>query len=53
VKARVKQVLMRVDDWEDMTVGYKKPEAYIFTKNAGPQFNLLQDAERMDYFGPF
>jgi hypothetical protein len=31
-------------------VGDKKPKAYTFTKNAGPQFNLLPDAEPMDYF---
>jgi hypothetical protein len=24
--------------------------AYTFTKNVGPQFNLLPDAEPMDYF---
>jgi hypothetical protein len=31
-------------------MGNKKPKAYIFTKNAGPQFNLLPDAEPMDHF---
>jgi hypothetical protein len=31
-------------------MGDKKPKAYIFTKNAGPQFNLLPDAEPMDSF---
>jgi hypothetical protein len=46
----VKQVLLHVDGWEDWTVGDKKPKAYTFTKNAGPQFNLLPDAEPMDYF---
>jgi hypothetical protein len=44
---------MRVDGWEDMTVGDKKPKAYTFTKNAGPQFNLLPDAEPMDYISLF
>jgi hypothetical protein len=33
-----------------MLMGNKKPKAYTFTKNAGPQFNLLPDAEPMDYF---
>jgi hypothetical protein len=28
-----------------MTMGDKKLKAYTFTKNAGPQFNLLPDAE--------
>jgi hypothetical protein len=28
----------------------KTPMAYTFTKNAGPQFNLLPDTEPMDYF---
>jgi hypothetical protein len=36
-----------------MTLGDKKPEAYTFNKNAGPQFNLLPDAEPMDYFSSF
>jgi hypothetical protein len=27
----------------------KKPKAYTFTKNVWPQFNLLPDAEPMDY----
>jgi hypothetical protein len=31
-------------------MGDKKPKAYTFTKNVGPQFNLLPDAEPMDYF---
>jgi hypothetical protein len=31
-------------------MGDKKPKAYTFTKNAGPQFNLLPDVEPMDYF---
>jgi hypothetical protein len=34
-------------------VGGKKTEAYTFTKNAGPQFNLLPYAEPMDYFSLF
>jgi hypothetical protein len=33
-----------------MMIGAKKPKAYAFTKNAGPQFNLLPDAEPMVYF---
>jgi hypothetical protein len=31
----------------------KKPNTYIFTKNAGPQYHLLPDAEPMDYFSLF
>jgi hypothetical protein len=31
-------------------VGDKRPKAFTFTKNVGPQFNLLLDAEPMDYF---
>jgi hypothetical protein len=31
-------------------MGNKKLYAYTFTKNAGPQFHLLPDAEPMDYF---
>jgi hypothetical protein len=31
-------------------MGDKEPKAYTFTKTAGPQFNLLPDAEPMDYF---
>jgi hypothetical protein len=46
----VKQVLQRVDGWEDVTVGDKKPNIYTYTKNAEPQFSLMQDAESMDYF---
>jgi Ni2+-binding GTPase involved in maturation of urease and hydrogenase len=38
---------------EDMTVDDKKPKAYTFTENAGPQLNLLPDAETMDYFSLF
>jgi hypothetical protein len=47
---RVKLVLLHVDGWEDVTMGDKKPKAYTFTKKAWPQFNLLPDAETMDYF---
>jgi hypothetical protein len=36
--------------WEDVTMGDKKLNAYTFTKNAGPQFHLLPDAEPIDYF---
>jgi hypothetical protein len=32
-----------------VTTGDKKPKAYTFIKNAGPQFNLLPDAEPIDY----
>jgi hypothetical protein len=46
----VKQVLLSVDGWEDVTMGVKKPKTYTLIKNAGPQFNLLPDAEPMDYF---
>jgi hypothetical protein len=38
----------RIDGWEDVTMGNKKLNAYTFTKNAGPQFHLLPDAEPMD-----
>jgi hypothetical protein len=32
----------------------KKPKAYTFSKNAGPQFHLLpDDAKPMDYFSLF
>jgi hypothetical protein len=42
------------DVWEDVMVCDKKPKAYTFYKNAGPQFHLLpDDAEPMDYFGLF
>jgi hypothetical protein len=34
-------------------MGNNKPKAYIFTKNAGPQFNLIPDAEPMDYYDLF
>jgi hypothetical protein len=36
------------DGWEDVKMGDKKPKVYTFTKNAGPQFNLLPDAEPME-----
>jgi hypothetical protein len=36
------------DGWKDVTMGDKKLNAYTFTKNAGPQFRLLPDAESMD-----
>jgi hypothetical protein len=45
--------VVRIDGWEDVMVGDKKPKAYTFTENAGPQFNLLPDAEPMDYFSLF
>jgi hypothetical protein len=41
-----------IDGWEDVTCE-KKPKAYTFTKNAGPQFHLLPDEEPMDYFRLF
>jgi hypothetical protein len=41
---------VHVDWWKEVTTGDKKPQAYTFAKNAGPQFNLLPDAEPMDYF---
>jgi hypothetical protein len=39
-----------IDLWKEVTIGDKKPKAYTFTKSAWPQFNLLPDAEPMDYF---
>jgi hypothetical protein len=36
-----------------MRMGDKRPKAYTFTKKAGPQFNLLPDAEPTDYFSLF
>jgi hypothetical protein len=42
-----------IDRWEDITMSNKKLNAYTFTKNAGPQFHLLPDAEPMDYFSLF
>ncbi|XP_023724803.1 piggyBac transposable element-derived protein 4 isoform X1 [Cryptotermes secundus] len=44
---------VRVHVWQDVTVGDKKPREYTFTKNAGPQLNLLPDAEPTDYFNLF
>jgi hypothetical protein len=41
------------DRREDVMMGDKKLNAYTFTKNAGPQFQLLPDAEPMDYFSLF
>jgi hypothetical protein len=38
-----------VDGWKEVTMGDNKPKAYTFTKNPGPQFNLMPDAEPMDY----
>jgi hypothetical protein len=34
-------------------MGEKKLNAYTFTKNAGPQFHLLPDAEPMNNFNLF
>jgi hypothetical protein len=34
-------------------MGDKKLDAYTFTKNAGPQFHLLPDAEPIGYFSIF
>jgi hypothetical protein len=31
----------------------KKPKEYTFTKNVGPKFNLLPDAQPIDYFSSF
>lgn len=45
MRMKVKQLLLLVDEWED-----EKPDTYTFTKSAGPQFNLLPEAEPMDYF---
>jgi hypothetical protein len=42
-----------IDGWEDVTMGDKKINAYTITKNAGPQFHLLPDAEPMDYVSLF
>jgi hypothetical protein len=47
---RLKQVLLDVDGREDVTIHDKRSKAYTFIENAGPQFNLLPDAEPMDYF---
>jgi hypothetical protein len=43
----------RIDGWEDVTMDDKILNACSFTKNAGPQFHLLPDAEPMDYFSLF
>jgi hypothetical protein len=43
----------RVDGWEDVTMSDKNLNAYTFSKNAGPQFHLLQDAEPIYYFSLF
>jgi hypothetical protein len=42
-----------IDGRKDVTIGDKKHNAYTFTKNAGPQFHFLPDAEAMDYFSFF
>jgi hypothetical protein len=42
-----------IDGWKEVTMGDKKPKAYTFTKSAGSQFNLLPDAEPVDYFSSF
>jgi hypothetical protein len=42
-----------IDAWENVTMGDKKPKAYTFTTKTGSQFNLLPDAEPMDYFTLF
>jgi hypothetical protein len=49
----VKQVLLVVDVWGDMTKGDKKPKGFTFTKHAGLQFNLVPGAEPLDYFRIF
>jgi hypothetical protein len=36
-----------------MMMGNNKLNPYTFTKNAGPQFHLLPDAEPIDYFSLF
>jgi hypothetical protein len=46
---RVKQVLLCAEGSEDI-IGNKIAMAYTFSYNAGPQFNLLPDAEPMGYF---
>jgi hypothetical protein len=45
--------VVRIDGWKDVTLGDKKPKAYTFNKNVGPQFNLLPGAQPMDYFRLF
>jgi hypothetical protein len=41
------------DCWKSMILWDKKPKSYPFTKNAGPQFNLLPDADPIGYFSLF
>jgi hypothetical protein len=48
-KSESETSVLGVDGWEDMAMSNKKPKSYTFTKNAGPQFNLLPDAEPSDY----
>jgi hypothetical protein len=52
-ESRSETSVLRVDGWEDVTMSDKKPNTYTFTKNAGPQCNLLPDAEPIDYFSLF
>jgi hypothetical protein len=40
---------MSIDGWKEVTVGDRKSKAYTFTKNTGPQFNLLP----INYFSLF
>jgi hypothetical protein len=42
--------VVRMDGWEDVTIGDKKPVAYTFTKNAGRRFDLIPHTEPIDYF---
>jgi hypothetical protein len=49
-REREREVLLCVDGWEDVTMVDKRPKAYTFTNNAGPQFSLLPDAKPMVYF---
>jgi hypothetical protein len=48
-----KTSVLLVDRWEDVMKGDKKLKAYTFSKNSGPQYNLLLEAEPMDYFSIF
>jgi hypothetical protein len=52
-ESQSKTIGASVDGWEEVTMGDKEPKAYTFTKNVGPQFNLLPDAEPRDYFSLF
>jgi hypothetical protein len=52
-KCEGKTCVVRIDGQEEVTMGDKKPKAYTFTKIAGPRFNLLPDADPMDYFSLF